>query len=150
MSLSLAVQTFPTPTTMDGRGTLSLTALRKPGGTGKLGMTLNDFVNLYPTPTAACARQGMSQHDGRRGQTLVGALVGQNWAPPRASDATRGRWENHGRSMNTRPLCEQLGGRPNPEFVEWLMGWPINHTACAPLDKASFRQWLLLHGVFFR
>ncbi len=25
---------------------------------------------------------------------------------------------------NARPLSEQIGGLLNPEFVEWMMGWP--------------------------
>ena len=103
---------------------------------------------LWPTPTVAAASQGMSQPDGKRGQTLIGALRGQNWrvATPRSSDATRGRWHQNRASMARRPLCEQIGGRPNPDWIEWLMGWPIRLTACEPLARESFRQWLALHG----
>lgn len=34
------------------------------------------------------------------------------------------------------------GGRLNPEFVEWLMGWPIGWTASRPLETGKFRLWL--------
>ena len=30
------------------------------------------------------------------------------------------------------------GGRLNPEWVEWLMGWPIGWTACEPVEMESF------------
>lgn len=38
----------------------------------------------------------------------------------------------------------------NPTFVEWIMGFPIGCTACAPSETLSFRRWLRLHGGSFR
>lgn len=35
---------------------------------------------------------------------------------------------------------------PNPEFWEWMMGWPIGSTALRPLAMDRFRQWLQQHG----
>lgn len=32
------------------------------------------------------------------------------------------------------------------DFVEALMGWPIDHTALRPLETAKFQQWLQQHG----
>jgi site-specific DNA-cytosine methylase len=37
-------------------------------------------------------------------------------------------------------------GPVNPEWLEWLMGFPIGWTENAPQDKDKFRQWLRLHG----
>ena len=35
----------------------------------------------------------------------------------------------------------------NPEWCEWLMGWPENWTAVTkPLETAKFQQWQHLHG----
>lgn len=31
-------------------------------------------------------------------------------------------------TRNTPTLSAQVGGKLNPQFVEWLMGYPINHT----------------------
>jgi hypothetical protein len=39
------------------------------------------------------------------------------------------------------------GGPLNPEFAEWLMGWPIGLTDLKPLGTARFRQWQQLHGA---
>ncbi len=36
----------------------------------------------------------------------------------------------------------------NPEWVEWLMGWPIGWTDCAPLETDRFQRWLRSHGDF--
>ena len=34
----------------------------------------------------------------------------------------------------------------NPEWVEWLMGWPIGHTECDVSAMAKFQQWQHSHG----
>lgn len=34
--------------------------------------------------------------------------------------------------------CSKCRRTLNPLFVEWLMGWPIGFTACAPLETASY------------
>ena len=34
----------------------------------------------------------------------------------------------------------------NPEWVEWLMGWPLGWTDCNASATARFRQWLDSHG----
>ena len=45
-------------------------------------------LSLWPTPAAAASKQGQNDADGKRGQTLVGAARGQQWATPTASMAT--------------------------------------------------------------
>ena len=41
------------------------------------------------------------------------------------------------------------GGQLNPDWVEWLMGWPIGHTDLEPLEMGKYRKWLSLHGIFY-
>lgn len=48
-----------------------------------------------------------------------------------------------GHSVN---LQDQIGGKLNPPWVEWLMGWPIGWTALEPLATDKFQQWLVSHG----
>lgn len=40
------------------------------------------------------------------------------------------------------------GGQLNPEWVEWLMGWPIGWTELKPLATAKFHEWKQQHGKF--
>ena len=40
------------------------------------------------------------------------------------------------------------GGRLNPEFVEWLMGWPIGSTALSPLEMDKYHEFEQQHGGF--
>ena len=44
----------------------------------------------------------------------------KDWRSGKASQATHDK--------NSRPLSEQVGGLLNPNWVEWLMGWPIGWT----------------------
>ena len=41
-----------------------------------------------------------------------------------------------------------IGGRLNPDWVEWLMKWPIEWTALKPLGTDKYRLWLRSHGGF--
>jgi hypothetical protein len=40
------------------------------------------------------------------------------------------------------------GGKLNPNWVEWLMNWPIQWTDCKPLAMDKFQSWLQQHGGF--
>lgn len=45
-----------------------------------------------------------------------------------------------------RPSEVAAGGRMNPAWGEWLMGWPIGWTDRTPLATDKFRLWLQKHG----
>jgi hypothetical protein len=34
-----------------------------------------------------------------------------------------------------------VGGQLNPDWVEWLMGWPVGWTSLEPLSAERFRAW---------
>lgn len=42
---------------------------------------------------------------------------------------------------------EMDGGMLNPNWVEWLMGWPIGHTDLKPLETDKLAEWYRWHGV---
>jgi hypothetical protein len=46
-----------------------------------------------------------------------------------------------------RQLTEQLGGKLNPDWTDWLMGWPIGWSGLRPLAMDRFQTWLDKHGV---
>ena len=48
---------------------------------------------------------------------------------------------------NLWPMPNALvGGRLNPRWVEWLMGWPIGWTSLEPLEMDKFQEWFKKHG----
>jgi hypothetical protein len=38
------------------------------------------------------------------------------------------------------------GGKLNPMWVEWLMGWPAGWTDLKPLETDKFQRWQDEHG----
>lgn len=124
---------WPTPTATDAKSA------------GKLGNerefpSLREVVRLWPTP---CARD---DHGPRTGHTKGGSdlpSAARTWATPKANDAMQ-PGATPGKSDARQPLTTQVGGgRLNPTWVEWLMGFPLGWTlvddepASAALGMAS-------------
>ena len=56
------------------------------------------------------------------------------WATPTVQDASN----NGGPSQHERnalPLNAQVGGALSPDWVEWLMGWPVGWTSLEPMTE---------------
>jgi len=87
------------------------------------GITLVDHVTMFPTPSAA-------DHRDRGGPE---------------SPAIKRRIEK-GKQMT---LSMKIGGKLNPTWVEWLMGWPLGWTDLKPLEMDRFQQWLRSHSDYF-
>lgn len=71
---------------------------------------------------------------------------GEMFATPQARDYRSGsldRWNDPRRSRN---LNDQVGGLLNPEWEEWLMGWPIGWTELKPLAMDKFQEWQRQHS----
>ena len=84
---------LPTPAASTGGTTPNWQPIRPSGARAQ--MTLQQFVRIWPTPTAHNAKEGAYPSEYNR---------------------------------NTPTLSAQAGGALNPVWVEWLMGFPIDHT----------------------
>ena len=52
-------------------------------------------------------------------------------------------------AMRNEPsLSSRVGGKLNPTWVEWLMGWPLGWTDLRPLEMDRFQQWQQQRGGF--
>jgi hypothetical protein len=142
---------FPTPTTIDSGSRFN----RSPSNGATLRPTLGAMAknNFWPTPLASDAgRTGPNQKDGQ-GKPKLAALVAQRetqpvtmWPTPRARDWKDGAYPNE-YERNTPSLATHAGGSLSPLWVEWLMGWPIGWTDCAPLGTDKFLSWQRSHGL---
>jgi len=50
----------------------------------------------------------------------------------------------------TVQLGDLVGGKLNPTWVEWLMGWTLGWTDLRPLGMGKFQGWLDLHGKSYQ
>jgi len=81
---------------------------------------------LWPTPTVKgnYNKKGLSQHSGDGLATAVRIF--------------ELRSQQLGSTTRLPPL--------NPDWVDWLLGFPIGWSDCAATGTLRFQQWLQLHG----
>jgi hypothetical protein len=82
-------------------------------------------VPTWPTPDANCGQRGTQPE----------------WTPKRKS----GQPAQYTINQAVRDK-EGVGGKLNPTWVEWLMGWPLGWTDLKPLEMDKFQKWLEQHG----
>lgn len=64
------------------------------------------------------------------------------WPTPTAHNAKEGNYPAE-RNRKTPTLASLVGGKLNPTFVEWLMGWPHDWTNLEPISCAEVLRWKL-------
>jgi hypothetical protein len=73
------------------------------------------------------------------------------WPTPRTKGMCggTGSWELLKKNTTieeARQMGAGNGGKLNPMWVEWLMGWPLGWTDLKPLEMDKFQKWLEQHG----
>lgn len=142
------IMNWPTPTVSDSANRRNSTA--RQGGD-----TLVDAVTKWPTPTKADSRNTRNSTAKRNrippsgihaGDTLVDAVT--KWPTPTVRDSrNRGPSEAQRNSPALNHVATGgVGGKLNPMWVEWIMGWPLGWTDLRRLGRDRFRRWLRLHG----
>ena len=144
-------QSFPTPTTFDSN---EINKPRKPHPGGGQKPPLNQVVKMYPTPTVGCEEGG--EQSNRVERTKSGGFILRKKNKPdstfgaKLSDAmiylekmyptpTARDYKDLGYQPTWKPSRDQSvprtvlknnkpGGKLNPTFVEFLMGFPMNWT----------------------
>ena len=106
----------------------------------------------WPTPTCDSATDRSSRY-AQGGMPLTMAV--KMWPTPQASDnrdrgnastpAIQRRIEK-GKQVMLSMCVSSENGRLNPDWVEWLMGWPIGHTDLRPLATGRFAEWQQQHS----
>jgi len=103
-----------------------------------------------PTPQASdhiTKRTSKSwKEQGRVNFTLSNPEIQKMWPTPTVQDAKNNGSPSQMR-RNTKPLNAEVGGKLNPDWVEWLMAWPIGWTDSKPLATDKFRQWRQQHST---
>ena len=105
--------------------------------------------SLLPTPTTidTGSRFNRSASAGAKLRPTLGALARfAMWPTPTAHNAKELNAPSEA-TRNTPTLAASVGGKLNPTWVEWLMGWPVGWTDCAPLETDKYQQWRHSHGA---
>jgi len=101
---------------------------------------------LWPTPRCHDAKT-MSASEMDRKSPCLGALV--VYPTPSANEDAAGRPGSKmqkmlGNSPEVRGTTPEEWGKGslNPDWVEWLMGWPQGATSLEPMSKDTYNEWL--------
>ena len=118
---------------------------------------LSAQVKMWPTPRkrdykGSNAPEGLTRQDGKSRmdqlpnavEYLGGTKTPQTWATPTRSDYRSPNMNPSKSGQAVEPssghaLPAQAGGQLNPNWVEWLMGWPIGWTDLKPLETGRFQ-----------
>jgi len=111
------------------------------------GTSLGWAVRNVPTPTASMMTIGdmeQARYAGNGRKRPAYRVANQVPTP-----TVTGNYNRKGASKHSgNGLATVIGGRLNPTWVEWLMGWPLGWTDCAVLVTDKCQQWLSWHGKF--
>ena len=89
--------------------------------------TESGFVGqTFPTPDASCGQRGTQPH----------------WTPKRKS----GHQAQYTINQAVRDLDQSSGGKLNPVWLEWVMGWPLRWTDLRPSVMAKSLSAQPQHG----
>ena len=115
----VAQMTWPTPTVCGN--------YNRKGASATSGDGLAIAVKTWPTATAT-------------------ATAYKGWSPNHNRANTDDRLDYSVEREAFQPGQQTPPMRLNPDWCEWLMGWPIGHTALKPLETDKFREWRQQHS----
>lgn len=127
---------WPTPTVHGNHN--------QPGSSKHAGWGLSSAVKQWTSPS----------HKSTRSRVRSTSTT-HTWPTPVASMAkgsspkalTRKSGASRTRDRLDHAVMASDHGPLNPEWVEWLMGWPIGWTDLKPLEMARFHEWQQQHSI---
>ena len=134
------VDSFHTPNTtgLDG-GSNSRKALKK-------------RQENWPTPDANCGKRGTQpewtpkRKSGQPAEYTINQAVRDKMYPTPTCHNAKECASPSEYNRNTPTLETHAGGKLNPMWVEWLMGWPLGHTDLKPLEMDKSHCVQPAHG----
>jgi DNA (cytosine-5)-methyltransferase 1 len=111
------------------------------GTDGSVGLAR--LVQMWPTPDANCGKRGTQpdwtpkRKSGQPAQYTINQAVRDRFPTPTAHNAKECNSPSE-QNRNTPTLATHAGGKLNPMWVEWLMGWPLGWTDLKPLGMGRF------------
>lgn len=117
-------------------------------------VTLPQAVAMWPTPDANCGNRGTQpewkpvRDSGHTASYTINQAVRDSWPTPTshlAKETGAPSEYNRNEPTITSRLFESAEHRDgmalNPNWVSWLMGWPIAWADVKPLGELDWRDW---------
>ena len=119
-----------------------------------------NYINqsdMLPTPNAKVSNDGESLESFIERKRKTKELTGANNGIPLSiavqmlptPDASSHKYRLEGDSQQSKSLMSRTGGKLNPQFVEWMMGWPIGWTGLDPVGTELSRFKQLMHSALW-
>jgi hypothetical protein len=83
--------------------------------------------------------------NGRAQGDPIGYITKETWPTPTAHMAKETNAPSEA-SRNEPSMASRVGGKLNPMWVEWLMGWPLGWTDLKPLEMDKSHCVQQQHG----
>jgi hypothetical protein len=140
------LEKMPTPNSWDAkRGPMSKELME----TGKHQVSLVTYVKhnpkKWPTPTCSDVYtdnlKSTQQKEGSMHSVTLPQAV-RMWGTPKSQDSRHALRDRGKGNLGEQVSGMHNGGRLNPLWTEWLMGWPIGWTDLKPLETDKYRYVL--------
>jgi hypothetical protein len=100
-------------------------------------------MEQWPTPDANCGQRGTQPNwtpkrkSGHSAQYTINQAVRDKFPTPTAHNSKEGAYPAEF-TRKTPTLATHAGGKLNPMWVEWLMGWPLGWTDLKQLETDKY------------
>jgi hypothetical protein len=113
-------------------------------------------LSLVPTPTSSTGGANHNSPTTLAGKRYTMNLAGfvqlnpmrQMWGTPKAQDSRHALRDRGKGNLGEQVSGLHNGGKLNPTWTEWLMGWPLGWTDLKPLEMDKFHCAPQQHGEF--
>ena len=150
---------WPTPNTVGYRSDGELLMLSRKLDNHQEYLAMTDRAcrskreRYWPTPTV-CGNYNRKGASATSGDGLATAVANRMIPTPVASmgksSSPKSLQRKDGRDRTfdilDHMVMAQNHGHLSPDWTEWLMGWPIGHTALKPLAMGRFHEFVQQHG----
>jgi hypothetical protein len=112
---------------------------------------LKKRMEQWPTPDANCGQRGTQPNwtpkrkSGHTAQYTINQAVRDKFPTPTCHNSKEGAYPAEF-TRKTPTLATHAGGKLNPMWVEWLMGWPLGWTDLKPLETDKYHFVQQQHG----
>lgn len=139
MTLEIFAKLFPTPT---GQDNIQIKGKGAAANHPERGTTLGGAVRNWPTPTKQDGENnGGAPSQFKRNSIPLNAIVKIYPTPDSYSRGGASNPEKRKAGGHSVNLQDVAGGQLNPDWVDWLMGFPIGWTSLESLPESSKCAW---------